>query len=167
MVTTPTEPTRHILTPNLTQKKPIPDTSNKDSPKQRLISFSNMRRIKELQGTINIQRGPHEKPFLAQIRRNLIPPSTKDSSTKMLNRTRQIAQKGQTRSIPCQFLRIPTKPNHSRTLKKQMNRTMTRSTLSSTLQQTINTKNLPRTISQIPPKHTKTKPNNTKGRITT
>ena len=127
MITTPTEPTRHILTLNLPKKKPTPDTTNKDTPKQRFISLPNMVRGNWLPGTINIQPGTPTKTFPSiKIRRNLIPPSTNNSSTKVLSRTRQIVQKRQTRPIPTQFLTNPTRTNLSRTLNKQMSRTMAR-----------------------------------------
>ena len=52
----PTKPTRYNLVPNPTKKKTIPNTTNHDAAKQSLISFPHMRRVKELQGAMNIKQ---------------------------------------------------------------------------------------------------------------
>ena len=51
-----TKPTRNRLTPHPTKKQTIPNTTDHDVPKQSLIPFSNMRRIKKLQRAMNIKQ---------------------------------------------------------------------------------------------------------------
>ena len=88
----PTKPTRNSLASNPSEKHTIPDTTNHDAPKQRLISFSNMRRIKELQRAIKIQKRPTPKTSpTTKSRSNSTSPSIKNSSSKMLNRTSKVA----------------------------------------------------------------------------
>ena len=55
------KPTKNRLPLDPTQQKTIPDTPNHNTPKQCHISFPNMRRIKELQGAMDIQHRPTSK----------------------------------------------------------------------------------------------------------
>ena len=102
-----TEPTRSRMLPSLLKEKTVPDTTNNDATKQSLISFSNMRRIKELQRAMKIQKGttPKTSPT-TKTSCNPVTPSIKDSSTKMLNRTSQITKQRQTRPRPSKSNRI-------------------------------------------------------------
>ena len=69
--------------------------SQHDATKQSLISFSNVRRIKELQGAMDIQQRPKAKTFpAAKVSSNLITPSIKNSILEMLNGPARLLSRG-------------------------------------------------------------------------
>ena len=104
-----TESTVSRLTSNPSKEKTIPDTTNHDATKQSLISFSNMRRIKELQRAMNIYQGSSAKTLSpTQVSSNLIAPSIKNSRPKMLNRTSQVTKQRQNQAETKQEQEDPT-----------------------------------------------------------
>ena len=167
MIRSTAEATRKNLITNTTQQKTVPDTTNHNATKQCLISFPNMRRIKELQRAMNIQQRTTTKTLSpTEVSSKLIAPSIKNSRPKMLNGTSQITQQGQTRPNPGKSNRIPPKTNLSSTTRKKMNRTMTRTTITNHVQKTINPTNLSRPKGTISPKQAKPIPHYAKSGVT-
>ena len=154
-----TKSTRNRQSPNFIEKETIPNTTNHNATMQSLISFSNMRRIKELQRAMNIQQRTTTKTLTTT---KISTPNIKDSSPKMLNRTRQITKRRKTRPSPSKSKRIPPKTNLRSTSQKKMDRTMSRTTLANQIQKTMNPTDLSRPKSKIPTKQTKLKPNHAK-----
>ena len=60
-----TKPTRDRLAFNLAQQKTIPSTSNQNTTQQTFITIPDMRRVKKLQRTTNIQQGATPKTLTA------------------------------------------------------------------------------------------------------
>ena len=87
-IRTTTEPSWHRLSSHSHQQETFPDTTFQDTPKPRLISFTNVGRRKELQCTSNVQERTAPEPFLGtKVCSNLVSPSMKNRRFKMLERT--------------------------------------------------------------------------------